>query len=136
MNRRSGTEGLRTRFTLVIVLISISACGGQTALGGSELLVSTQYETNWEVSILNLEESILFRTTRDPGIDTDPDWSPNGEEILIVSTRRGSEAATDPSGDEELFVLNRDGSVVRQLTNNLFQDTQPDWSPDGNWISF
>ena len=113
MNRRNGTKGARTRFTLVVVLLSISACGGQPVLGDSELLVSTLHEGNWEVSILNLKESILFQTTRDPGIDIDPVWSPNTEEILIVSTRKGSEATTDPSGDEELFVVNREGSVVR-----------------------
>lgn len=133
---RSETELLRPRLKFLIVLLSVSACGGQPPIANSELLVSTLYETNWEVAILNLDDSVLFRITRDPSMDIDPVWSPDGKEILVSSTRRSQDSADDRNGDEELFVLNQQGSVVRQLTNNLFQDTQPDWSPDGNWISF
>lgn len=39
-------------------------------------------------------------------------------------------------GDYEIYVMNTDGSNIRQLTYNFIQDTQPAWSPDGNFIAF
>ena len=49
----------------------------------------------------------------------------------------------DQDGDEEIFVVNADGSVVnadgtsvRQLTNNTYHDARPSWSPDGTKIAF
>jgi len=36
--------------------------------------------------------------------------------------------------DLELFTMHPDGSGVRQLTNNTFDDTAPSWSPDGTRI--
>ena len=48
-------------------------------------------------------------------------------EIAFVSTR---------DGDAEIFVMNSDGSNVRQLTHNTVADGSPEWSPDGRRIAF
>ena len=127
---------LKIRLILIAALFPIHACGGAPTTTGHEILVSTPYQSDWEVAIFNLDEGILLRTTKEHGADMDPVWSPGSEQILMASARRDDSAADDRSGDDELFVLNREGSVVHQLTDNLFQDTQPDWSPDGKWISF
>ena len=39
-------------------------------------------------------------------------------------------------GDDEIFVMNADGTEVRQLTNNDDRDVHPAWSPDGKHIAF
>lgn len=39
-------------------------------------------------------------------------------------------------GDQEIYVMNPDGSDQRNLTNNPAQDFEPDWSPDGKQIAF
>jgi Tol biopolymer transport system component len=44
--------------------------------------------------------------------------------------------ADNPQGDFEIFVMNADGSGVRQLTANTLDDELPSWSPDGRKLAF
>jgi TolB protein len=44
---------------------------------------------------------------------------------------------SDRDGDQEVFVMNADGSEQTNLTNNeFFSDDYPSWSPDGSRIAF
>jgi len=56
-----------------------------------------------------------------------PSWSPDGTKIVFTSSR---------DGNSELYIMNRDGSGVRRLTNNPAIDTTPSWSPTGSQIAF
>ena len=56
-----------------------------------------------------------------------PSWSPDGSQISFSS---------DSDGDEEIYVINADGSGLGQLTNNESIDTSPQFSPDGALIIF
>ena len=51
-----------------------------------------------------------------------PVFSPDGSRIAFMSMR---------DGNSELYVMNRDGSGVRRLTNNPAIDITPTWSPTG-----
>ena len=43
---------------------------------------------------------------------------------------------SDRDGDEEIYVMNADGSDAQQLTHNDSNDRYPAWSPDGTRIGF
>lgn len=58
---------------------------------------------------------------------TSPDLSPDSEWLTYSS---------QGSRQEDVFVIKRDGSSQRQLTNDRFNDRSPRWSPDGNRIAF
>lgn len=44
--------------------------------------------------------------------------------------------ASDRDGNDEIYVMNDDGSAQTRLTNYSGTDTQPRWSPDGTKIAF
>lgn len=52
-----------------------------------------------------------------------PAWSPDGRRIAF-------------SSDSDIYVMNADGSEVRQLTDHEAVDRTPAWSPDGSRIAF
>ena len=56
-----------------------------------------------------------------------PDWSPDGTKIAFVSTR---------DGNNEIYVMNANGSNPTNLTNHSASDLFPTWSPDGTKIAF
>jgi TolB protein len=73
-------------------------------------------------------QAVLLRT----GDERYPSYSPDGTQIAF----RGDLDLAEPSGDEEIYVMNADGTDVRQLTSNADFDSAPSWSPDGRLILF
>lgn len=63
-----------------------------------------------------------------------PAWSPEGKQLVFsVETT----ATGEPANSLALFVVNADGSGLRQLTPwSLNAGDRPDWSPDGKLILF
>lgn len=62
-----------------------------------------------------------------------PAISPDGK--LIVFSRQGVDKMKDQQR-ANLWLVNSDGSRLRELTTGTFRDTAPVWSPDGQRIAF
>jgi hypothetical protein len=60
------------------------------------------------------------------GVDADPAWSPDGNQIAF---RR---KVQNPGGgtNEDIFVMNADGTAVRAVATTPAADFKPTWSPD------
>ncbi|HEY0605480.1 MAG TPA: hypothetical protein VGD58_21340 [Herpetosiphonaceae bacterium] len=71
-----------------------------------------------------------------PGGDSDPVWSPDGTQIAFVREDARPSAEDLASWRRDIFVMNADGSNVRQLTTTRGFDPSPAWSPDGKRIVF
>jgi hypothetical protein len=57
----------------------------------------------------------------------DPAWSPDGTKIAFASNR---------DGNDEIYVMNADGTDPTDLTKNPANDFGPSWSRDGKYIAF
>lgn len=81
-----------------------------------------------EIYIRNLESGRETKITNFNRPSYDPTWSPTGEWIAFV---------TSNTGNDEIFLITPDGSILKQLTfNNWEWDKHPSWSPDGSRLTF
>lgn len=62
------------------------------------------------------------------GVNNNPDWSPSGRRIVY--------GHWGDDGDNELFVMWRNGSHKRQITHNHRLDINPVWSPSAHRIAY
>jgi Tol biopolymer transport system component len=69
----------------------------------------------------------IRRLTYDFGSNFAPEISPDGSRIVFAST---------VGGDQNIWVMNSDGSGPIQITEDTRDDIDPTWSPDGTRISF
>jgi len=56
-----------------------------------------------------------------------PVWSPDGQRIAFVAV---------PEENEEIYVMNADGTNAKQLTRSLGKCSSPNWSSDGTRVVF
>ena len=66
-----------------------------------------------------------------------PDWSPDGKHIIFSAQKiQLIKNQVHHRGTEQLYIINEDGSGLRQLTNDAFHNKLPVWSPDGKRLVF
>jgi WD40-like Beta Propeller Repeat len=58
------------------------------------------------------------------------------KKIVFTSDRTSGAGVNNPTGDEEIFVMDPDGTDLQQLTFNTVTDFSPTLSPDGEKIAF
>jgi Tol biopolymer transport system component len=56
-----------------------------------------------------------------------PSWSPDGSKLVFTGYQGGL---------SDLFIVNADGTGLRQLTDDRYADLQPAWSPNSRTIAF
>ncbi len=114
--------GVRERPTLLPPLQAVSG----------ELLYFARRESSASslpfFEIVTLDLSTWEERRFDAGASsTYPQPSPDGRWIVFQSDR---------DGDFEIYLANRHGGQMRQLTRNAVWDRLPAWSPDGQWIVY
>ena len=85
--------------------------------GARDVIVIVDVERNKEVKRIEVKLN---------GVTT-PAWSPDGQHIVFTGY---------DGGLSDLFVVRRDGSGLRRLTEDKYADLHPVWSPDGRSIAF
>jgi Tol biopolymer transport system component/uncharacterized protein YraI len=113
-------------------------------LGGPEADIgwATEHEKGGETTVEDFEHGVilkietriylLYRDTMTwqlyaPGIGVPVATPHQGTRIVFVSDR---------NGNDEIYIMNRDGSAHHKLTDHPAEDDLPAVSPDGRWIAF
>jgi TolB protein len=133
MSRKILFAFLSIAITFVSVAVVFSGCGASGGTG-VDTAVSIAF-ARWEnggsdiylknhLSIVDVDVNL---TNLPAGRNMEPAWSPDNTTIAFVSMR---------DGNFEIYTMNRDGSNVVRLTNNIAIDMSPSFSPDGTRIAF
>lgn len=101
---------------------------------GDRIVFTSNRDGDFEIYTIKVDGTDLQRLTRSPGNDAHTAWSPDGEWIAFASERGGfkDEALLTPFNPQpygDLYVMRADGSDVRRLTNDQFEDGTPSWVP-------
>lgn len=100
---------------------------------GSRVVFSSYRDANNEIYVMRADGSRPENLTRHEASDGAPCWSPDGRRIAFTSDRHGERERPPGSGhyNSDVFIMNADGSGVRQLTFDPVDAWDPAWSPDG-----
>jgi Tol biopolymer transport system component len=116
---KSGIGGLHimpTKNDGIINSIDISSKG--------EIAFSQNTANGSLIQLINLENNYHLALIMGDEIN----WSPDGSKIIFT--------AKDRSNIRSIFIINKNGSNLIQLTSFTEDVSSPCFSPDGNWICF
>jgi len=106
---------------------------------------SWDYDATMDIFSCNQDGTQIVNLTHSPGYDAEGSFSPDGKQIVFCSLRgafplekltpeKRARYEKDPSWFGDIYIMNADGSEVRQLTDAPGYDGGPFFSPDGTRI--
>jgi Tol biopolymer transport system component len=128
---------------IALLVVLLPACGGDGGpetenprLAGPATILFAAHEGggSWDIWVQDVESGRRTNLTNTPSVgrveadDKSPVLSPDGEQIAYTST---ADHTSDGAVNEEIFVMARDGSGQRRLTDDAHVDAQPQWTPAG-----
>lgn len=98
---------------------------------GTKITFESFRDDGSEAYIMNADGTGVTRLTfNGPPEDRGTNWSDDGSTIVFHSTRFPAPSGSGHSSFE-IFTMNPDGSNQTRLTDNVWQDSLPDFAPDG-----
>ena len=101
---------------------------------GDRIAFTSYREGDYDIYTIKPDGTDVQRLTQTPGNDAHCTWSPDGKWIVFSSERQGfkDESPLHPYNGQpygDLYVMRADGSDVRQLTDDQFEEATPGWIP-------
>jgi len=101
---------------------------------GDRIAFTADIDGDYEVYTIEPDGRNLKRVTNRPGNDAHNAWSPDGEWIAFTSEAGGFKDESpihpyNPQAYGDIYVIRADGTDVRMLTDDQFEDGTPSWIP-------
>ena len=115
---------------LLVLNVGVSPIFAKAPTTPKILFTSTR-DGNREIYMMNPDGSEQVNLTQHPASDMSAAWSPTGDQILFVSDRQGTRV-------RDLYVMDADGSNVRRVFKKKAKGRRerPTWSPDGKQFAY
>jgi serine/threonine protein kinase len=101
--------------------------------GGSQIAFVSERSGKPQVWLMNADGSNQHILTQQKDGACQPDWSPDGQQIVFISPCLGRGRLYQGSS---LYLINIDGTDLTPLPTAPEGDFDPNWSPDGQSIVF
>lgn len=101
--------------------------------GTGEIAFVSDRSGIFQIWVMDTQGGNLRQITDLPEGACQPDWSPDGKQLVFISPCDSNRESYPGSG---LFIVNEDGSGLSPLSTIPGGDYDPDWSPDGDYIVF
>jgi Tol biopolymer transport system component len=110
-----------------------------TALGGGtgQIVFASTRSGIPQLYLVNADGTDLAQLTLMEAGACQPSWSPDGSQLVFISPCLGRADFYETIYNESsLYIINVDGTGLKQLTQSPGSDFEPAWSPDGGRIAF
>jgi Tol biopolymer transport system component len=104
--------------------VDLASLRAQCRFGG-KIAFQSDMTGNNEIYVLTADN--LRRLTDTPWSDEYPKWSPDGNRIAF---------SANPHGKFQIFVMNADGTGLKQVSHSAFEAIEEAWYPDGKKIAY
>jgi Tol biopolymer transport system component len=103
---------------------------------GDRILFTRQKsnDKDFDVFTMKPDGTDVRQLTNTPGTDGHANWTPDGRRIFFMSTRTGFKDEREmydnsPQPYAQVFIMDADGTHVRQLTESRWEDSMPVYVP-------
>jgi Tol biopolymer transport system component len=93
----------------------------------SIVYMARDIDQDWQIYVMNADGSDKEPLLEEGLDDTTPIWSPNGQQIALVSRR---------DGNREIYIIDVNTKEAVNITRHPADDWTPAWSPDGSQLAF
>lgn len=90
--------------------------------GANIIFASNRDGQDYEIYVVNVESKKVKSITNNEDLDTTPDVAADSQRVVFTSTR---------SGVQQLWLMDLDGSNVKQLTDGTSEAIEPRWCAAG-----
>ena len=91
---------------------------------GTEIAFSSWLDGRFDIFRINADGTGLYRLTKDFGSNEDPSWSNDGRFIAFA----GQRVLSRQKALHNIYVMDRDGEIIGNITHNFGNATSPRWS--------